>query len=78
MVGDGKPAVEAHHIPGTHGYPHDHSICIQHEASQWAPAAALSLPAASEALALSDHPAAVSAIAVRRLYRPQPRAPPAT
>ena len=37
MVGDGKPAVETHHIPGTHGFPHNHLLCIQHQASQWGP-----------------------------------------
>ena len=29
MVGDGKAAVEAEHLPGTHGPPHNHLICIQ-------------------------------------------------
>jgi hypothetical protein len=37
MVGDGKAAVETHHIPGTHGFPHNHLLCIQHQASQWSP-----------------------------------------
>ena len=35
MVGDGKAAVEAEHHPGTHGFPHNHLICIQHHASHW-------------------------------------------
>jgi hypothetical protein len=36
MVGDGKAAIEAEHHPGTHGFPHDHLICIQQQASQGA------------------------------------------
>ena len=76
MVGDGKPAVEEHHIPGTHGYPHDHTICIQQQANQWAPAPALSLPAASQAFVLPDLTVAVSTVTVQQRYRPQPRAPP--
>jgi hypothetical protein len=76
MVGDGKPGVEAHHIPGTHGYPHDHSICIQQQANQWAPTPALSLPKASDAFKIPDCPATASRVSVQDLYRPQPRAPP--
>lgn len=35
VVGDGTAAVEAEHHPGTHGFPHNHLICIQHQANQW-------------------------------------------
>ena len=35
MVGDGGPAIEARHHPDTHGFPHNHLICIQQQANQW-------------------------------------------
>ena len=38
IAGDARTAVETRHHPGTHGFPHNHSICIQQEANQWAPA----------------------------------------
>lgn len=34
---DCRVGVEDHHHPGTHGFPHDHRICIQQQANQWAP-----------------------------------------
>ena len=35
MVGDGTHAMEAEHHPETHGFAHDHLICIQQQANQW-------------------------------------------
>lgn len=35
MVGDGHPAVESEHIPGTHGFAHNHLICVQQAANGW-------------------------------------------
>jgi hypothetical protein len=37
MVGDGKAAIETEHHPDTHGFAHDHLICIQQQASQGVP-----------------------------------------
>ena len=34
MVGDGGPVVEAQHHPDTHGFPHNHLLCIQQQANQ--------------------------------------------
>ncbi|HSW29882.1 MAG TPA: hypothetical protein VLH75_10410 [Longimicrobiales bacterium] len=50
MAGDGRVAVESKHIPGTHGFPHNHLICIQHQASGWVPAAPDPSPPRSEAV----------------------------
>ena len=76
VVGDGRPAVETRHHPGTHGYPHNHLICIQQEANQWAPSLDAPLPlvlAAIRAPALLDVKQPVRA---SRLLLPRPRAPP--
>ncbi|MBT8398530.1 MAG: hypothetical protein HKO65_00160 [Gemmatimonadetes bacterium] len=35
MVGDGTHAMEAEHHAETHGFPHNHLICIQQQANQW-------------------------------------------
>ena len=76
MVGDGRPAVESHHIPGTHGYPHDHSICIQQHANRWAPSGGMPVAFASVAVTLPDLPTTRVTPPVRDLFQPRPRAPP--
>lgn len=77
MASDGRPGVETHHHPGTHGFPHNHLICIQQQADQWAPS---SDPGAPPEVLAPDGPAplgpVVSAI-VAPVELPRPRAPPA-
>ena len=76
VVGDGRPAVETRHHPGTHGYPHNHLICIQQQANQWAPsfdAPLLPLLAATRA------PASVvlkQPVRSTQILLPRPRGPP--
>ena len=56
MVGDWNAAVEAEHHPGTHGFPHNHLICIQHEASQSIPGCDVPLPLVLATLGLPAFP----------------------
>ena len=76
IVGDGRPAVETHHHPGTHGFPHNHLICIQQQANQWAPSGFNPTPRVSEAFAPPEFadPAPLPFVASIPLHHP--RAPP--
>jgi len=76
VVGDGGAAVESQHIPGTHGFPHNHLICIQQQANQWAPSPCDPTPSVGDAYLIpgppdSDHPPFATPITL-----PRPRAPP--
>ncbi len=75
-VGDGSDAVESHHIPGTHGFAHDHFICIQQQANQWAPAAVVPLSLVARAFALPPLPYPDVKEPSRLLLLPRSRAPP--
>ena len=77
MVGDGKAAVEAEHLPGTHGFPHNHLICIQHQASQWAPGCDASPVLGPARSALLEIPFADTPIFAGEILLPRARAPPA-
>ncbi len=64
-------------MPGTHGLPHNHLICIQYQASGWVPAALDATPVRPEAVRVPDVPEPT-----RLLFAPAPalqrsRAPPA-
>ncbi len=77
MAGDGRTGVESKHMPGTHGFPHNHLICLQYQASGWVPAAFDPSPPSPEAFAVPDVPQPT-----RLLFAPapglrRPRAPPA-
>jgi len=77
MVGDGRVAMESRHIPGTHGFPHNHLICIQYQASGWVPAAFDPSPPRPEAFRVRcvpqpTHPLFAPAPSLQR-----PRPPPA-
>ena len=77
MVGDGKAAVESQHLPGTHGYPHNHLLCIQHEASQWVPGRDAPPPLGLVAETLPAFPGSDSLIHSDQISLPRARAPPA-
>ena len=77
MVGDGKAAVEAEHLPGTHGFPHNHLICIQHQASQWASGCDATPALAPARASLLAIPFADTPIFPGEILLPRARAPPA-
>jgi len=77
MVGDGSDAVEAEHHPGTHGFPHNHLICIQHQASQWVPECNASPPLVLARAFLPAIPATESPVNLGEILLPRARAPPA-
>lgn len=76
MAGDGRTGVESKHIPGTHGLPHNHLICIQYQASGWVPAALDAAPERPEAVRVPDvlEPTCLPFAPAPALQRP--RAPP--
>jgi hypothetical protein len=76
MVGDGKAAVETHHHPGTHGFPHNHLLCIQHQASQWVMAWEIPLPLNLATVHLPASPNSISLIRLGQISLPRARAPP--
>jgi len=76
MVGDGRPAVESRHIPGTHGYAHNHLICIQHAASGWAKPSPPSMPSTVVALSLPGLPDVELPVPCDQVFLPYSRAPP--
>jgi hypothetical protein len=78
MVGDGNPAVEAQHHPGTHGYPHNHLICIQHQANQWVLPSNDLLPTIVAAILLPPLPDRGPSYRSTQLSLPHSRAPPLT
>ena len=77
MVGDGKAAIEAEHHPGTHGFPHNHLLCIQHEASQWVPGHDAPPPLGLVWVTLPAFPGSDSLIHSDQISLPRARAPPA-
>jgi hypothetical protein len=77
MAGDGRVAVESKHIPGTHGLPHNHLICIQYQASGWVPAALDPSPVRPEAGRLADVPEPTRPLYASAPALQLPRAPPA-
>ncbi|MGD2121959.1 MAG: hypothetical protein PVJ76_09445 [Gemmatimonadota bacterium] len=76
MVGDGGAAVEARHHPGTHGFPHNHLICIQQQANQWVMPSLDLLPMAVAAFTLPAFPERGGFFRPTQLSLPHPRAPP--
>ena len=76
MVGDGGAAVEAEHHPGTHGFAHNHLLCIQHQASQWVPGSDARLPLSLTAQTLPAFPRIESRIPSGQALLHQARAPP--
>ena len=76
MVGDGRAAVESGHIPGTHGFAHDHFICIQQQANQWAPTDFITPNPIAAALVLPELPFAPDGVLSTQLSLPHSRAPP--
>jgi hypothetical protein len=76
MVGDGNPAVEAQHHPGTHGYPHNHLICIQQQANQWVMPSHDLLPRIVAAVLLPALPDRGPSYRSTQLSLPYSRAPP--
>ena len=77
MAGDGRTGVESKHVPGTHGLPHDHLICIQYQASGWVPAALDAAPARPEAVRVPDVPEPIYVLLAPAPALQRPRAPPA-
>ena len=76
---DTRDGIEDHHHPGTHGLPHDHLICIQQQASQWAPASALPGSTTVRAMVVPELPPPSEApIPKQGALSPRPRAPPVT
>ncbi len=76
MVGDWKAAVEAEHHRDTHGFPHNHLICIQHQANQWVPGCEAPLPVSPVTLTLPAFPRIDSWILPGQALLHQARAPP--
>jgi hypothetical protein len=76
MVGDGGTAMEAEHHPGTHGYAHDHLICIQHQANPWVQADRIQVPRVAAAVHLPSIPDLTGPNPFRRAALPYSRAPP--
>jgi len=77
MVGDGKAAIEAEHHPGTHGFPHNHLLCIQHQASQWVPGCDAPLVPVLATLELQAVPSSNPLVRSDQISLPRARAPPA-
>ncbi len=74
---DTRVGIEDHHHPGTHGIPHNHLICIQQQASHWAPSADLPGVPAVRLLTTGDPPCPVRTLLPGRdLLSPRPRSPP--
>ena len=76
MVGDGTHAVEAKHHPGTHGFAHNHLICIQQQANQWVMPSNDLLPAIVSAISLPISNDSGSEIPINHFFLPHSRAPP--
>ena len=76
MVGDGRDAVESEHVPGTHGFAHDHSICIQQQANQWFAVDATPVFLVALAFALPELPYSNRYGTTPQLILPHSRAPP--
>ena len=76
MAGDGRVGVESKHVPGTHGFPHNHLICIQHQASGWAPTAPDRSFVRPEAFWTPDVPEPVRPLFASAPALQRPRPPP--
>ncbi len=76
MVGDGRPAVEARHHPDTHGFPHNHLICIQQQANQWVIPSLDLLPAGVAGVLPPVYTDAGLVFRTTQLSLPHSRAPP--
>ena len=74
--GDGRPLVESHHHPETHCFPHNHLICIQQHASQWAVAGTSPVPTTAGTMALPGIPDPPPPPYATQVTLPHPRAPP--
>lgn len=77
MAGDGHTGVESKHVPGTHGLPHNHLICIQYQASGWVPAAFDPAPPRLEAFRVRCVPQPTHHLFAPAPSLQRPRAPPA-
>jgi hypothetical protein len=77
MVGDGRPAAESEHIPGTHGFPHNHFICIQQQANQGSPSGAFSLSLVGASLVIPELPFSLRPAGFPQRSLPRSRSPPA-
>lgn len=76
---DSRVGIEDHHHPGTHGYAHNHLICIQQEANQWAPSPELpAVPAARTVRDQGSFHAWPDPDCKHRILSPRPRSPPLT
>jgi hypothetical protein len=76
VVGDGTPAVEAEHHPGTHGFPHNHLICIQHQANQWVAGADISTQLVLATVLLPNETDPTPLFRQNQTLLPPARAPP--
>jgi hypothetical protein len=76
MPEDGRSGIECQHHPGTHGPRHNHLICIQQAANQWAPAAASAPPVLAGKILLPLLPQANQPLRASPLHLPHSRAPP--
>jgi hypothetical protein len=75
---DTRVGIEEHHHPGTHGFPHNHLICIQHESNLWSPSPELpSTPLVRVLEAEGVLPASDAPVRGRTFLSPRPRSPPA-
>ncbi len=77
MVGDGTHAMEAEHHPETHGFPHNHLICIQQQANQWVVPDNDLLPRVVSPISLPELPDPAWGSWTTHLSLPHSRAPPA-
>ncbi len=76
MPKDGRIGVESHHHPGTHGFPHNHLICIQQAASHWVEAEGTPPAPQAVEIQLPPSPDAPGPIHSARPHLPHSRAPP--
>ena len=76
LVGDGRAAVESQHHPDSHGFPHNHLICIQQQASFWAAPNVSPVPVAEGALSLPPPLEPVNLPFQGPIRLPRSRAPP--
>ena len=76
MPEDGRPGIESHHHPGTHGLPHNHLICIQQAASQWVQSNALPPSTPTGEIRLLPAPDSATPVLPRIRHLPRSRAPP--
>lgn len=73
---DGRTGIESQHHPGTHGLPHNHLICIQQAANQWAQTYGPPPPQVAVAFSLPPAPEAATPLHSTLPHLPRSRAPP--